>query len=75
MAQLEQERAAGAGGEAKRITHWIGGRAVAGTSGRSGKVPGGKADRLPRRRAAGFMPAADFAIIPRSAKRARSSVG
>ncbi len=38
MAQLEQERAAGAGGEAKRITHWIGGRAVAGTSGRSGKV-------------------------------------
>ncbi|HET7045945.1 MAG TPA: CoA-acylating methylmalonate-semialdehyde dehydrogenase [Gaiellaceae bacterium] len=37
MAQLEQERV-GETGEVKRISHWVGGRAVEGTSGRSGAV-------------------------------------
>jgi malonate-semialdehyde dehydrogenase (acetylating)/methylmalonate-semialdehyde dehydrogenase len=38
MAQVADERAAGAGAEVTRISHWIGGRAVAGESGRSGPV-------------------------------------
>jgi malonate-semialdehyde dehydrogenase (acetylating)/methylmalonate-semialdehyde dehydrogenase len=37
MAQLEQERV-GETGEVKRISHWVGGRAVEGTSGKSGAV-------------------------------------
>ena len=35
MAQVAEERTAGAGGEAARIRHWIGGAASPGTSGRS----------------------------------------
>jgi malonate-semialdehyde dehydrogenase (acetylating)/methylmalonate-semialdehyde dehydrogenase len=38
MAQVTEERAAGAGADVTRITHWIGGQKVAGESGRSGKV-------------------------------------
>jgi malonate-semialdehyde dehydrogenase (acetylating)/methylmalonate-semialdehyde dehydrogenase len=37
MAQLEQERVE-AGGDVKRIAHWIDGRSVEGTSGRNGPV-------------------------------------
>ncbi|MGZ4353940.1 MAG: CoA-acylating methylmalonate-semialdehyde dehydrogenase, partial [Gaiellaceae bacterium] len=38
MAQVAAERTADAGGEVTRISHWIGGRSVAGESGRSGPV-------------------------------------
>jgi malonate-semialdehyde dehydrogenase (acetylating)/methylmalonate-semialdehyde dehydrogenase len=38
MAQVAEERATGGAGELTRIQHWIGGRSVAGTSGRSGPV-------------------------------------
>jgi malonate-semialdehyde dehydrogenase (acetylating)/methylmalonate-semialdehyde dehydrogenase len=38
MAQLEQERDVEAGDEVVRISHWIGGRVVAGQSGRNGVV-------------------------------------
>lgn len=38
MAQAEVERASAGGGEVARISHWIGGRVVAGGSGRSGPV-------------------------------------
>jgi malonate-semialdehyde dehydrogenase (acetylating) / methylmalonate-semialdehyde dehydrogenase len=38
MAQVAEERAAETGGQVERISHWIGGREVAGDSGRSGKV-------------------------------------
>src|SRR4051812_11092684 len=38
MAQVTEERTAGTGTDVTRIEHWIGGRRVAGTSGRSGKV-------------------------------------
>src|SRR3954447_6737326 len=38
MAQVTEERTAGTGADVTRIEHWIGGRRVAGASGRSGKV-------------------------------------
>jgi malonate-semialdehyde dehydrogenase (acetylating)/methylmalonate-semialdehyde dehydrogenase len=38
MAQVTEERAAGAGADIARITHWIGGKRVEGASGRSSAV-------------------------------------
>jgi malonate-semialdehyde dehydrogenase (acetylating) / methylmalonate-semialdehyde dehydrogenase len=38
MSQVAEERPADAGADVKRISHWIGGRSVAGQSGRSGPV-------------------------------------
>ncbi|HEY6055771.1 MAG TPA: CoA-acylating methylmalonate-semialdehyde dehydrogenase [Gaiellaceae bacterium] len=38
MAQVAAERTADTGGQVARISHWIGGRSVAGESGRSGPV-------------------------------------